>query len=130
VRIRHWAAPARLISAVHPGTHERTVTGVEFGRTMIDTEGRLALTGDNFVLAADMVLKAIGQSFLADGFVPELPSEIPALRDGRIVVDAERRTSLPLVYAGGDCVPGPDLTVSAVQDGKLAAQAIHRHLDH
>ena len=48
------------------------------------------------------------------------------MRDGRIVVDADRRTSLPDVYAGGDCVAGADLTVVAVQDGKLAAAAIHR----
>jgi glutamate synthase (NADPH/NADH) small chain len=128
VRIRHWSAPTRLVSAAHPETQGTTVTGVEFGRTMIDAAGRLALTGDSFVLAADMVLKAIGQSFVADGFVPGLPSEVPALRDGRIVVDADRRTSLPRVYAGGDCVPGPDLTVVAVQDGKLAAAAIHRQL--
>ena len=34
---------------------------------------------------------------------------------------ARRRTSLACVYAGGDCVPGADLTVAAVQDGKIAA---------
>jgi glutamate synthase (NADPH/NADH) small chain len=45
---------------------------------------------------------------------------------GRIVVDHQRRTSLARVYAGGDCIAGADLTVSAVQDGKLAAEAIHR----
>ena len=40
----------------------------------------------------------------------------------------DRQTSLDGVYAGGDCVPGTDLTVVAVQDGKIAAQAIHRQL--
>jgi dihydropyrimidine dehydrogenase (NAD+) subunit PreT len=114
VRIRHWAAPTRLL-------HQDTVTGVEFARTSIDATGRLTLTSETFVLAADMVLKAIGHSFdPIDG--------VPALRDGRIEVDADRRTSLPGVYAGGDCVPGADLTVTAVQDGKLAAAAIHRQL--
>ncbi len=70
-----------------------------------------------------MVLKAIGQSFVADPV-----DGGPLVRDGRIVVDADRRTSLDGVYAGGDCVPGADLTVAAVQDGKLAAAAIHRQL--
>ena len=38
----------------------------------------------------------------------------------------ERRTSLPDVWAGGDCASGgEDLTVVAVQDGKLAAESIH-----
>ena len=46
-------------------------------------------------------------------------------KDGRIVVDAERRTSLPGVWAGGDCVlGGEDLTVAAVEDGKQAARSI------
>jgi glutamate synthase (NADPH/NADH) small chain len=40
-------------------------------------------------------------------------------------VDGNRRTSLANVWAGGDCVPGKDLTVVAVQDGKLAAESMH-----
>ena len=48
---------------------------------------------------------------------------------GRIVVDPGRQSSLPDVWAGGDCVPGQDLTVVAVQDGKLAADSIHRFLE-
>ena len=51
------------------------------------------------------------------------------LQGGRIRVDAERRTTLPLVWAGGDCVAGgQDLTVAAVEDGKIAAESIHRAL--
>jgi glutamate synthase (NADPH/NADH) small chain len=48
-------------------------------------------------------------------------------REGdKIHVDEHYRTVVPGVYAGGDCVaPGQDLTVQAVQHGKLAAQAIH-----
>ena len=47
----------------------------------------------------------------------------------RIVVDDERKTSLDNVWAGGDCVGGgEDLTVCAVQDGKLAARSIHDYL--
>ena len=43
----------------------------------------------------------------------------------RIAVGPDRRTSLPDVWAGGDCVAiSEDLTVAAVQDGKLAAEAI------
>jgi dihydropyrimidine dehydrogenase (NAD+) subunit PreT len=128
VRIRHWAAPTRLIAGMRDGTQDTTVTGVEFARTKLDATGRLILTGESFVLSADMVLKAIGQSFVPDGFAADPADGVPALRDGRIVVDADRRTSLPDVYAGGDCVPGADLTVVAVQDGKLAAAAIHRML--
>ena len=49
---------------------------------------------------------------------------------GRIAVDTERRTSIENVWAGGDCATGgKDLTVVAVQDGKLAAQSIDRYLN-
>jgi len=44
-------------------------------------------------------------------------------------VDDNRKTSLPDVWAGGDCINGgEDLTVCAVQDGKLAALDIDRFL--
>jgi glutamate synthase (NADPH/NADH) small chain len=78
-------------------------------------------------LAADMVFKAIGQAFMPgplDG-----SAEAIRLERGRIAVDPERRTSMPGVWAGGDCVAGgEDLTVAATQDGKLAAESIHRAL--
>jgi dihydropyrimidine dehydrogenase (NAD+) subunit PreT len=48
---------------------------------------------------------------------------------GKIVVDGDFKTSMPKVWAGGDCVAsGTDLTVQSVQDGKLAAHAIDRVL--
>jgi glutamate synthase (NADPH/NADH) small chain len=73
------------------------------------------------VLYADMVFKAIGQQI--EGF-----SEFD-MDHGRIVVDAGHRTSMDKVWAGGDCVVGgSDLTVSAVQHGKLAAIDIDRTL--
>jgi glutamate synthase (NADPH/NADH) small chain len=51
------------------------------------------------------------------------------LSSGRIAIDAERRTSLPGVWAGGDCaLGGRDLTVVAVEDGKQAALSIDRAL--
>ena len=107
VRILHWARPVALLAG------EGVVTGVAFED---------ARTGEAFALAADMVLKAVGQIL-----VPA-PAEGVAVEAARIAVDGEGRTSAPRVYAGGDCVAGPDLTVQAVQDGKRAAEAIHRDL--
>ena len=121
VRIRHWAAPHRLLGA------DGHVTGVEFMRTQPDAAGRAVPTGDTFVLEADMVLKAVGQVFVSDPLGQNGHLAL-ALEDGRIAVNGQRRTSLGNVFAGGDCVAGQDLTVAAVQDGKLAAEAIHRQL--
>ena len=73
-----------------------------------------------------MVLTAIGQVLVPTAFGG---ADVLALAGGRIVVDAERRTSLAGVWAGGDCVAGgQDLTVAAVEDGKQAALSIDRAL--
>jgi len=75
------------------------------------------------LLAADQIFKAIGQTFEASG--------LGALRmeAGRIAIDGEGRTSVEGVWAGGDCVlGGDDLTVSAVAQGRDAAESINHAL--
>jgi glutamate synthase (NADPH/NADH) small chain len=73
-----------------------------------------------------MLFKAIGQVLVKDGLDG---ANVLELRAGRIAVDEERRTSIPGVWAGGDCVAGgQDLTVVAVEDGKRAAHSIDRYL--
>jgi dihydropyrimidine dehydrogenase (NAD+) subunit PreT len=120
VRIKDWAKPVRLVG-------KEFVTRVEFETTREGPDRRLEGTGDTFVMNADVVFKAIGQEIAWN----ELGAASAILRvaDGRIVVDASRKTSLDNVWAGGDCAAGgKDLTVTAVQDGKLAAQAIDEYL--
>lgn len=99
---------------------------VELGPT--DASGRPApapIKGSEFVLAADQIVKAIGQT------KPELAALLGLeTRNGFIAVDANFQTSVARVYAIGDCIrfTGAASTVMAVQDGKLAAAAIHRRL--
>lgn len=122
VRIRHWAKPLRLV------TERGAVKAVEFEYTKLDAAGRLAGTGEKFTLEADMVFKAIGQALVPDPLVAG-GKQVLDLREGRIAADDERRTSLPGVWAGGDCVAGgQDLTVAAVEDGKRAALSIDASL--
>ena len=117
VLIRHWLRPVALESRAG------AVTAITFEYTRLE-DGRVVGTGERLTLACDQVFKAIGQK-LADA--RDLPAL--ALRDGRISVDGERRTSLAGVWAGGDCVAGgDDLTVVAVEDGKQAALSIDRAL--
>jgi dihydropyrimidine dehydrogenase (NAD+) subunit PreT len=121
VTIKHSAQPLRLVGRdghVAEAVFEYTATA----------GGRLVGTGETFALATDMVFKAIGQVFIADPLA-ETDHALLALDHGRIRVDADRKTSLDKVWAGGDCVAGgQDLTVEAVADGKRAALAIHRSL--
>ncbi len=117
VTIRHFAAPKEVLSA------DGAVTGVRFAATAMEG-GRLVETGERFVIPADMVLKAIGQTY-----VPEPVGQAIALTGGRIATDADGRTSLARVWAGGDCrAGGRDLTVEAVEHGKVAAVSIHAAL--
>ena len=97
------------------------VSAIEFAHTAPGPDGRPQDTGERFTLAADSVLKAIGQALD--------PVTGPALKGGRIAVDAEYHTTIEKVWAGGDSVGGKvDLTVQSVEDGKRAAAAIHREL--
>ena len=119
VLIKTWAQPSRILA------NGKGITGVEFEYTQNDAEGRLQGTGENFVLPADQMFKAIGQHFVP---APFEGSAAPDMEHGRIQVNEQRRTRLSDVWAGGDCVAGPDLTVVAVQDGKIAAHSIDEAL--
>lgn len=115
VRIICNAAPLRVLG-------NGTVAEVEFAYTEDGPDG-LVLSENRFRLRADQLFRAIGQRL--DG-VPEGLD----LRDGKIAVTRTGRTSIANVWAGGDCAfGGDDLTVTAVAEGRDAAEDIHEVLD-
>jgi glutamate synthase (NADPH/NADH) small chain len=94
---------------------------IELEYTSVE-DGRVRGTGETMRLAAEQVYKAIGQSLVGQ------PEEVE-LDGGRIMVDATGRTSVAMVWAGGDCASGgEDLTVTAVAEGRDAAMDIHTSL--
>jgi glutamate synthase (NADPH/NADH) small chain len=114
VTIRPWARPVGV-------RRNGEALEVEFEYTRNGPNG-LEGTGETFRLPADQVFKAIGQTL--DGAPDGL-----ALEGGKIRIDAEGRTSLAGVWAGGDCASGgEDLTVTAVAQGRDAAESIHHFL--
>jgi len=120
VVIRHWLQPKRVFS------ESGKASGIELEYTA-EKDGRLAATGETITLQADQVFKAIGQALDEQPFVGG--ASPLALEGGRIKVDADYRTSMAGVWAGGDCIAGgEDLTVSAVAHGRDAAQNIHETL--
>lgn len=122
VRMLTWAQPQQvLLNAAG------LVAGMRFEKTRLDG-ARLVGTGETFEVAADAIFKAIGQSLDTTSISDPLASLLA--RDGdKIAVDDHFRTILPRIYAGGDCIAaGQDLTVQAVQHGKLAAMAIHHDI--
>ncbi|SMY06550.1 NAD(P)-dependent oxidoreductase [Flavimaricola marinus] len=108
----------RLLFNVMPvAVHE---DGIELEYTTT-TDGKLVGTGERLSLAADQVFKAIGQTLSLDVGL--------AMEAGKIAVSGAGRTSMEGVWAGGDCATGgDDLTVTAVAEGRDAAEDIHASL--
>jgi len=123
VTVRFLTQPVRVLA------DQGRIIGLECVRMELgpaaDGTGRRApapVDGSEFVLAADQVVKAVGQQkLLVEGLKVDR---------GFIQVNAEFETSVPGLFAGGDCVraKGSASTVMAVEDGKLAAAAIHRRI--
>jgi glutamate synthase (NADPH/NADH) small chain len=121
VVLHQWLAPVEILASAGAPGHAGAVRFAE--QKMVD--GRLTPTGRDITWEADTVLRAIGQQ-LGN---PVLAQAGLKLQDGRIATDADGASSIPGVWAGGDCrAGGLDLTVEAVEHGKRSAKAIHRHL--
>ncbi len=108
------------------------VIGVETLRcaSVFDSERRfnpMFEQGTEAVIDCDTVILAIGQasdlSFLTNG------DEIEITHQGTIKIDENTlMSSAPGVFAAGDIAFGPRLIISAVADGKKAAENIDRYL--
>ena len=114
VHLVYNAAPVRLLG-------DGAVNAVEFAYTQT-VDGKLVQTGETFTVQADQVFKAIGQTLL------NAPEGL-TIEGGKITVNEAGQTSLAGVWAGGDCASGgDDLTVTAVAEGRDAAEDIHASL--
>ncbi len=109
------------------------VTGVECQRMELgepDESGRrrpIPVPHSEFVLAADTVAIAIGYN--ADPLIKDAAPGVSTDRWNLVEVHPETyMTTRPGVFAGGDNVNGADLVVTALADGRRAAQAIHDYL--
>ncbi|MXQ06742.1 FAD-dependent oxidoreductase [Alphaproteobacteria bacterium GH1-50] len=113
----------RLIFNAQPKTvhGNGSAAEIEFEYTRDGANG-LEPTGETFRIAADQVFKAIGQTL--DG----APNGL-TLDGNKIAVTGAGRTTRDKVWAGGDCASGgDDLTVTAVAEGRDAAEDIHTAL--
>jgi glutamate synthase (NADPH/NADH) small chain len=99
---------------------EGRLSAVVFERMAEGPDG-LAPTGARFTLPADQMFRAVGQR-LGDANGLETVQ-------GKVVTQGSGRTAMDKVWAGGDCAAGgDDLTVTAVAQGRDAAEDIHRVL--
>ncbi len=134
----YLVAPTRVL---RNGDGSR-VAGLECIRMELgepDASGRRSpkpVPGSEFVVEADFVLAAIGQSAkvaeLVSGRVPDLlpPGETLALSRWRTlqVDEGTKETSADGVFSGGDVVTGAATAVEAIAAGRKAAHAIDRYV--
>ena len=96
-----------------------------------DASGRPApepIPGSEFVLPCDAVIATIGQSPDVGALGERLGLE--TTKWGTLAADPlTLETGLPGVFAGGDCVTGPDVVINAKLAGKKAAISIDRMLN-
>ena len=115
------------------GDENGKVTGLECVRMQLGepgTDGRrrpVPVKGSEFTMEVDAVVKAIGQTRYVD-----LIETFGLVHDGGVVkIDpVTHQTSNPKVFAIGDVIfgkgQGEAMVVTAAQQGKLAALAIHK----
>ena len=84
------------------------------------------IEGSEFTVTVDTCIMAIGQ--YVDGEVAER-SGVEVTRWQTIEVrEDDLSTNVKGIFAGGDCMTGPDDAIRAIADGKKAAFAIHEYL--
>ncbi|MDE8565038.1 NAD(P)-dependent oxidoreductase [Anoxybacillus rupiensis] len=131
VEFRWLTAPKRII-----GDEKGRVTHIECIRMQLgepDQDGRrrpVPIEGSEFIMQVDAVIKAIGQMRhleLLTEFGLEHDAGVVRIRQGSY------QTSHPKIFACGDIVfgkgQGEAMVVTAAQQGKEAAYAIHQYLE-
>ncbi len=94
-----------------------------------DDSGRrrpIPIEGSNFEIACDQVVISIGAG--ANPLLTRTVHELKLNKWGYIEVDANNRTSMPKVWAGGDIVTGSATVIEAMGAGRIAAKSIHAEL--
>lgn len=125
INIEFLTQPIRILG-------DREVEGIECVRMSLgepDESGRRRpepIKGSEFSISCDMIIVTIGQ-------FPDLTSfpDLKVGKSGTFTVDpVTLQTNMKDVFAGGDCVSGPDILVTAMAAGRKAAISIDRYLNN
>jgi glutamate synthase (NADPH/NADH) small chain len=127
VRFELLAAPVRFIGDECGNVKQVEAIRMQLGEP--DASGRrrpIKIEGSNFIIDAQTVLIAIGQS--PNPLVPMTTPDLKTTKEGTIAVDENGRTSKKGVFAGGDIASGAATVILAMGDGKRAAKAMHKYV--
>ncbi len=127
VEFMYLTVPTRFVG------HNGKVSAAECQRMRLgepDDSGRRRpepVPGSDFTLPADVVVLAIGYN--PDDLLEKTTPGLRTTSAKTVRVDEDFQTTKRGVFAGGDNVNGADLVVTAMADGRRAAEAIHRYLE-
>jgi len=96
--------------------------GIVIEKLETNRDGSVTPTGQSERIAADSVVLAVGQH--SDLSLLRGVADVEITPDDVVQVDKALMTGHPGIFAGGDCIGGPQTMTAAVGHGKLAARAI------
>jgi glutamate synthase (NADPH/NADH) small chain len=114
------------------GDDQDRVTGIECIRFQLgepDASGRrspVAIPGSEFTIDLDTVIVAIGNG--SNPLISRTTEGLQVNAKGNIIVDANGKTSIDGIYAGGDIVLGAATVILAMGEGRRAAASINAYL--
>ncbi|NPV92898.1 MAG: FAD-dependent oxidoreductase [Firmicutes bacterium] len=123
VKYTFMAAPVKVVG-------DGQVSGLECQKSAqgeFDNSGRrkpIPIADSNFVISGDVIISAIGQVVATD----TVKGTDVKVNRGLISADKNMGTNVPYIFAGGDCVTGPDTAINAIAQGKQAAASIDKYL--
>jgi len=127
VRLHFLSAPVKVTGS---GGNVCAACCIQMELGEPDASGRrrpVPVEGSEYTFETDMVIAAIGQ-FMGDQETLK-GMGIELTRSGTVAVSGETgQTTLPGVFASGDCVLGPATVIEAIAGGRYAAVAIDRYL--
>ncbi len=116
---------------------DKKVEGVKFIKTKLqktDIRGReipVPIEGSETIIKADRVIMAFGFRPNPPAWLTKNKVKIDDI--GRVLINSKSRyshqTNNPKIFAGGDMVRGSDLVVTAVFEGRNAAEGISKYLN-
>jgi len=126
IKIHYLAAPVKITGSNGKVTG-MVCTKMKLGK--LDASGRrrpIPVEGSEFEIEADCIIPAISQqpdiSFLHEGHGLEIS------RWNSFVINREKATNKPGIFAGGDCDTGPATVIEAIAAGHIAARSIDKYL--
>jgi len=129
INFHYLCAPTAFLSDGRGNVAAMELVRMELGEP--DASGRrrpVVKKGSEFIMDVDTVAVSLGTS--PNPLISSTTPDLEVTKWGTVVCDEHGKTSKAYVWAGGDIVSGGATVISAMGEGRRAAEAIHAHLSN